>query len=394
VADDRVTVIPVSNEALQAVETPYVAFEHPFKDRPGRLTRQADALDLDSAMAAYAVGDVWPMGQLRPYSTKRMRNFISGFEHFRPIFSTHLWPEAMLYKTSVLQNCALNEKIIYRPAVEPWTRLKRNLGASMVERTLFMPEPMIEVEDRLRYSHVFAGVPPVLPAVQSPVSVLIVLDGKIPFQQAVTDVFAQTISDFQVLVADCDGRAAMFAGIDDPRWLLLDTPGLTRAAALNLLLERAHGERIALWDPSCTYERDRLERQLAFDADFVGGPVAATAGFEEHDPIPFGHTNFSGLSYVPQETMLISRRVFERLGAFDPYLSVQYGLDLQLRAFGDTELTLARQRDAMARRIQDADCSERAVYGLYALFVKRDLAIAHFGRDSAHQWISFEDKRR
>ena len=67
-ADERVTVIPVSNAALQAVETPYVAFEHEFKDRPGRLTRQADALDLDGAMALYVVGDVWPMGQLRPYT--------------------------------------------------------------------------------------------------------------------------------------------------------------------------------------------------------------------------------------------------------------------------------------------------------------------------------------
>ena len=300
----------------------------------------------------------------------------------------------MLYKTSVLRNCVLNEKIIYRPAAEPWTRLKQSLGGALVKRTLFMTEPLIEVEDRLRYSHTFGGVSPVLADASCEVSVLVVLDGKIPFQQAVTDVFKQTVSDIQVLVADCDGRASEFAGIDDPRWLLVDTAGLTRAAALNHLLELAHGRRIALWDPSCRYERDHLESQLKIDADFVGSPVMSRVGPEAHDPIPLCHTNFSGLSYVPQETMLISRRVFERLGSFDPYLSVQYGLDLQLRAFGDPELTLAQQRCGTAWRIQDNECSERAVYGLYALFVKRDLAIAHFVRESAHQWISFEDKRR
>ena len=48
--DPRVTVIPMLNESLQAVTTPYVAFEHPFKDRPGDFghpassSRRADLL--------------------------------------------------------------------------------------------------------------------------------------------------------------------------------------------------------------------------------------------------------------------------------------------------------------------------------------------------------------
>ncbi len=393
-ADDRVTVIPVSNAALQAVETPYVAFEQPFTDRPGRLTRQADALDLTRGVAAYTAGDVWPMGQLKPYTAKQMRSFVREFVMFRPVFHTHLWPEGMVYKTDALKNCKLNEQISYRPAVEPWTRLRQAFGNKLDRHTLCMLEPLIEVEDRLLYPHVFAGAKLSLPDEQCAVSVLVVLDGEIASPEAVTAVFDQTVTDIQVLVADCDGQAAKLSGAPDERLTIFDTAGMTRAAALNYLLERAHGKRIALWDPSCDYDSRRLETQLKIDADFVGSPVRRAAEVEAHDPIPFCHTNFSGLSYVPQETMLISRRAFERLGGFDPDLSVQYALDLQLRAFGDTELTLAQQRRLLARRRPDTACSERAVYGLYCLFVKRDLTIFHFTRDSSHQWISFKDTRR
>ena len=81
-ADDRVTVIPLSNAALQAAETPYVAFEHPFKNRPGRFARQADAMDKTGSMAAYAVGDVWPMGQEKPYTARQMKSFVNSFTNF------------------------------------------------------------------------------------------------------------------------------------------------------------------------------------------------------------------------------------------------------------------------------------------------------------------------
>lgn len=393
-ADARVTVIPVSNAALQAVETPYVAFEHAFKNRPSRLTRQADALDLDSAMAAYAIGDVWPMGQLKPYSVRRMQNFVRSFALFKPVFRTHLWPETALYKTNVLKHCVLNEKIVYRPAAEPWTRLKKDIGRSFSRRTLYMPEPMITVADRMCYSHTFAGPDLTLPGASCAVSILIVLDGAIPDLIAVTDVFKQSLADIEVLVADCDGQAGKLADVTEARLTVVDTAGMTRAAAMNHLLELSHGKRIALWDTSCAYDPARLEQQMKIDADFVGGPVQGDDEAELHDSIPLGHTNFSGLSYVPQETMLISRKAFERLGGFDPYLSVQYALDIQLRAFGDTDLTLAQHQAMLARRIPGNHCSEHAVYGLYRLFVKRDLTLAHFVRDSSHRWVSFKDVRR
>ena len=393
-ADARVTVIPVSNAALQAVETPYVAFEHPFKNRPGRLARQADALDAEGAMMTYAVGDVWPDGQRKPYSAARMRGFVLGFAIFKPVFRTHLWPETMLYRADVLQNCQLNECVRYRPAVEPWTRLRQALGRATDKRTLFMPEPMIEVEDRFQYQHEFVGAELSLPDVKCAVSVLIVLDGAIPSLEAVTAVFDQTIPDMQVLVADCDGQANKLSAITDERLTVIETIGMTRAAAVNKLMSYAYGSRIALWDPSCSYKADRLEQQLAIAADFVGSPVQGKNDLEAYDAIPFCHTNFSGLSYVPQETMLISRRALEWLGGFDPCLSVQYALDLQLRAFGNIELTLAQQDNVMARRIPDNACSEHAVYGLYRVFVKRDLTMAHFVRESAHQWIAFKDTRR
>ncbi len=68
-ADPRVTVVPMLNDALQAVKTPYVAFEHPFKDRPGRFERQADYLDEYGTQYTWTIGDVWPAAAVNCHSS-------------------------------------------------------------------------------------------------------------------------------------------------------------------------------------------------------------------------------------------------------------------------------------------------------------------------------------
>lgn len=393
-ADKRVTVVPVSNEAVRAVTTPYIAFKHELVDRPGRLTRQADAMDMRGRDILYALGDVWPAGDIWAYTQRRMYRFVSNFVGFRTIHRAHIWPETMLYRTDVIQSLQLNERASYRSVIEPWTRLRLTAGPSLARHTLFMPESMIEVPDRLTYVHKFAGPQLTLPPAACEVSVLAVLDGDIGDVDQVAAILRQTHTDYEVLIADCDGQGAKLDSLKDSRLRIIDTSGLTRAAAMNTLLGQAVGAKIALWDLSCTYVSDRLTKQAALEADISGSPVAGPVQLESYDPIPYCHTNFSGLYYIPQETMMFSRRVIETIGAFDPVLPVLYGMDLQLRAYTSAELSLLQLRKPLATRQSESKCSEEAVYSLYRLFVQRDLTLAHFARDGLHQWASFRRGRK
>jgi hypothetical protein len=246
--------------------------------------------------------------------------------------------------------------------------LRRCLNA----RTVFVQEPMIAVPSRMLYPHEFKGPPITMPDANVPITVIAIAKNKeVNAVMLYEEIDQQTISkECQVIVVS-------------------ESSQQTEAAMLNEALTKARGQRIALWDVSCQYAQDRLERQLMAPAHIVGSPVANRAGTEDYDIIPFGHTNFSGLAYTPQETMMIDRVVFEQLGGFDPALPVEYGFDLQLRAFGQPDITLAQVTEPLAARRADAVDSAEARFGLYCVFVKRDLTLHHFNRDGAHKWISF-----
>ena len=238
---DRVTVIPASNEALQAVTTPYVVFEHPFRDRPARLERQADGLDLAGSSCAYALGDVWPVSLQRPYTRRLVSTFLRTFGTFHTSIRVHIWPEGMMYRTSMLQRCQLNELASYRPQASAWCQLKYLLGPALSVRTLVMLEAMIEVPDRLKYDHDFSGERLTTDASSEDLSVIAILDSpKCDVEQILEDINDQrNVSLGDVIVAKRDGSNE---SIKDAR--IIGYTG-TAAQGANAAIQLARGQRIA-----------------------------------------------------------------------------------------------------------------------------------------------------
>ena len=395
-ADSRVTVIAPSTAALRSVKTPYFAFEHPFIDRPGRYARQADALDYHDQRRFWTVGDVWPAAVRQLYTRRRMASFVTGFGDNKQIYGTHLWPEGVLYRTRTARLCPLDERIVYRPQAAYWSKLYELATSSMTTGVVFTPGAIIEVPDRLLYPHDFKGISVELGMRQLPLTVIVVIDGAShSIVPSIGSLLRQTIpaSFREIILACCNNSSAAVAlqTLSNEPHVSVVKAGGTRAAVVNAAIARARGHKVALWDLSCIYAVDHLATGLDMVADIVGGVLGAededTARRCMTDVLPYGHTTESGRSMIHPSTMIIDRRVFDRIGSFDPVLSVQYGYEFQLRALGEHDFSFARFDRALATRQPGETCSEEASYGLYTHFVARDITLHYYMRDGAHRWI-------
>jgi len=386
--DSRVTIIPVEQAALAAVTTRYVAFEHPYEDRPGRYVRQADALDIRDEAHFWAIGDVWPAGSIRPYKRQSFMAFIRGFVSDRSICTRHVWPETALYRTTVLQHCNLDPRMIYRPAAGAWSRFYEMTAKIATRGVVLMTEPIIVVPDRLVPEH--TAIIPTIPACdrELDVSIVIAVDGFSPSVVAsLRSLAAQTgPATREVIMAFCRPGRVPSDALDHDRLITLNIPG-TRAQALNAAIQRARGEHIVIWDLSCASPVHRLARQLAAKADLVGGNLIIDKPTSADNILPYSHTNFSGRSWFEPGTMMVRRSCFEQLGGFDEALPVRHEAEFQLRALGDKSLSFAKLATPLAVRIPGETCSEEASYGLYCNLVMRDIMMYFFRRDGTHAWV-------
>src|SRR5688572_8039312 len=94
------------------------------------------------------------------------------------------------------------------------------------------------------------------------------LNGKRTLVDAVRSVFAQTFTDWELILMDdgsTDGSADLVRGIDDPRVRLV-SDGVNRGLCdrLNQIASLAQGRYLARMDADDLMHAQRLERQVAY----------------------------------------------------------------------------------------------------------------------------------
>jgi succinoglycan biosynthesis protein ExoA len=154
----------------------------------------------------------------------------------------------------------------------------------------------------------------------------------------------------EVLVADAmsmDATREMVLRVadGDPRVRMLDNPRRTRAAALNTILRAAHGEIVVPMDPGGDYGRTHVTKcvhaldaspaeHLAIVPRTTGRTLVERAlSAAQHTKLAFaaGAELARGAEPVPTLLGAVRRRVFERVGMFDPGTSVEEDVELSQR---------------------------------------------------------------
>lgn len=370
--DPRVTVIPMTNKALEAVTTPFVAFEHPFKDRPGRFTRQADEI----VMTCHSIlfGDTWPDSYWASTPFPNVPPY-RDIEQAHKFDSIQAWPETILYNTSLARTYPIDEAIVYRPAVHFWG----NISDTIIEKSdwtwAVSKEAALHVEDRGRYP-IPDPSPVTLPPESCELSVIAIQDRFVTDPKpSFTSLDEQTASSWQFIYIDA-------------------TDGRPLGAAFNQALSKANGKYIAVWDLHQKADPLRFELQLKTGADCIEtghGIDKGNALREVHLPVPLPHSytyasrTVSGLS----GTYMFHRRVFERLGGCIDCLHTGHLYDLYLRILQDRQL-----RIAMIDKVMVFGEAIEAIHGrAYSQFVFNDIANNHRAKEGFHEWTIFDREK-
>lgn len=152
------------------------------------------------------------------------------------------------------------------------------------------------------------------------------------FRQAIDSLFAQTFTDFEVIIVEDPSTAqgrAMLAGIDDPRLIyILNQERTSLPRQHNRGLAEARGRFICRFDADDICEPQRLERELAFlqanpGIDVVGswltvideqGAVVGSRRYPtDHASILAAMRRFNP---VANSTVMFRREVYERFGGW------------------------------------------------------------------------------
>jgi glycosyltransferase involved in cell wall biosynthesis len=179
----------------------------------------------------------------------------------------------------------------------------------------------------------------------------------------------------EVLVADggsTDRTRAILARLasEDPRVRMLDNPGKIQAAGMNEIIRQARGDVIVRLDAHAEYAHDYIERCVAVleetGADNVGGAARAKAkGFFQRalcaaldSPLGVGGSKYRS---ADQEGFVdtvfngaFRRRIFERVGMYDPGAIVN----------------------------EDAELNQRILESGGRIYLSRDIVAYYYPRDS------------
>lgn len=186
------------------------------------------------------------------------------------------------------------------------------------------------------------------------VSVVIPVFNGAPFvAKAVASVRAQTIKDVEIIVVDdgsTDGTQAVLADLqrtDGITWLQQDHGGPARSR--NRGIEAAHGQYVALLDCDDVWLPEKLAAQLdvvrrrpevgVVHTDFEivdaeGAVLQRIAALHSNEPLVQA---FVGGHIALPSTILIDRRVLEKVGALNPDLYGSEDSDLAIRLYAVTK---------------------------------------------------------
>ena len=187
---------------------------------------------------------------------------------------------------------------------------------------------------------------------------------------AVDSVFAQTFTDWELIIADDgsgDETRAYLQGLDDPRVTVLWLTHTGKPSVVsNIALREARGEFVAfldsddLWLPEklqAQFEslRKRPERRWSYTkfavVDGSGRPIVA-ARIRDW-PTPTGwilEKLLEEVTVIAQPSVVVSRQLLEQLGAFDEELVMCYDDELWFRLAAHSEIDGIDQPLTLIRR--------------------------------------------
>lgn len=164
---------------------------------------------------------------------------------------------------------------------------------------------------------------------------------------AILSVFAQTVTVHEVIVVD-DGSVDNTAGLvraEFPQVNVRQVANGGPSRARNVGVEAAHGDWIAFLDADDRWHPDKLRVQMAIlssgielvASDWVRGTYFAPVP----DPVPqsrLGYKDLLTLNQFQTSTVLITRRLAQVLGGFDPSVDGAEDWDYWLRASRETTI--------------------------------------------------------
>lgn len=173
----------------------------------------------------------------------------------------------------------------------------------------------------------------------------------------------------EILVADAMSMDAtreivLRAAGEDPRIRLLDNPDRTRAAALNAILRASRGEVVVPMDPSGDYAKTHVSKcvdaldvspaeHLAIVPRVAGRTLLERAlSAAQHTKLAFTAGLELSPSSEPIPSLLgaVRRRVFERVGLFDPGMRCEEEVELA-RRIEKSGGTMTVRRDIVVHRV-------------------------------------------
>ena len=381
---EDLTVIPMTNDALQAVKTPFMAFKQPFPERAGRFERQLEAFRM--SMAVVHLTDTWPDATYDTITFGRTNKALSDVG--QPVDGTAwiVWPETAIYKTEVAQLYKIDERIRYRPQAYFFGQLREHITGHWTSECGMSAEAAIVVPDRGIYEHGESAQPIELGEESKRVTGILVIDH-------LTDVHSEALQSWQMQTEQSKELIVVLCGVDQKAALsavraadiVVDaSPMDAPSDAVNLALQQAHGAYITILDSRGVSLRERLERQcsIASDVSYIAPKRAQELALHTHSwraGVP-SHVEFS---------LMFHRRVFERTGGMYPTLPVGFIYDKFLQAQQHFDLTFSVLRQQLLGSID-----YRFPYGrVYSQQVYNDVCRRRSVNDGEYHAWSLRSRR-
>jgi hypothetical protein len=324
---DKVTVVPFNRSAVQAVTTPLFVFEQPFPVRAGRLERQVEALHRNNAVVLLT--DVWPTAFHDPihygYACKIIKNYNQPCDRW----DRAAWPETAMYQSDVGKMLDLDESIVYRPHMWLFGSFCDEIPTVALagEEVDIASEAAITVDDRAYYA---IPDPPMLKLTPSSerLTVIVIADRfTTSLQPALASLKQQTIGQYQLILVLCETKDLK---VDVTPDAVVEFDGPT-GAAVNMAIERATGERIAIMLADQQSVPNRFERQLHEPTWLSMSPIKLPDGVERWAQVAHRHTRFAERPTGSFGSMMIHRNVFDRIPGMHPTMHVGFEYDFFIR---------------------------------------------------------------